>query len=56
MNKYGNKEKLGFTTEELEQFKTGNEETDNQIVSLNEKIVNKKFSFDTNYNTNTRCN
>jgi len=53
MNKYGNKEKLGFTTEELEQFKTGNEETDNQIVSLNEKIVNKKFSFDTNYNTNT---
>ena len=53
MKKYGSKETLGFTTEELEQFKTGSEETDNQIVSLNEKIVNKEFSFDTNYNTNT---
>ena len=53
MEKYGNKEKLGFTTEELEQFKIGNEEFDNQIVSLNEKIVNQQFSFDTNYNTNT---
>jgi len=53
MEKYGSKEKFGFSTEELEQFKTGDEETDNQIVILNEKIVNKEFSFDTNYNTNT---
>ena len=53
MEKYGSKETFGFSTEELEQFKTGDEETDNQIVSLNEKIVNKEFSFDTNYNTNT---
>jgi len=53
MEKYGNKEKFGFSTEELEQFKTGDEETDNQIVILNEKMVNKEFSFDTNYNTNT---
>jgi len=53
MEKYGSKETFGFSTEELEQFKTGDEETDNQIVSLNEKIVNQEFSFDTNYNTNT---
>lgn len=53
MEKYGNNQKFGFTTEELEEFKIGNEEADNQIVSLNEKIVNQQFSFDTNYNTNT---
>jgi hypothetical protein len=53
MEKYGDKEKFGFTPEELEEFKTGNEETDNQIVILNEKMVNKEFSFDTNYNINT---
>jgi GH24 family phage-related lysozyme (muramidase) len=53
MEKYGDKQKFGFSTEELEEFKTGDEETDNQIVILNEKMVNKEFSFDTNYNTNT---
>ena len=53
MKKYGDNQKFGFTTEELEEFKIGNEEFDNQIVSLNEKIVNQQFSFDTNYNTNT---
>ena len=53
MEKYGDNQKFGFTTEELEEFKIGNEEFDNQIVSLNEKIVNQQFSFDTNYNTNT---
>ena len=53
MERYGDKERFGFSTEELEEFKIGNEEFDNQIVSLNEKIVNKEFSFDTNFNTNT---
>jgi len=53
MEKYGDNQKFGFSTEELEEFKTGNEEADNQIVTLNEKIVNKEFSFDTNFNTNT---
>jgi hypothetical protein len=53
MEKYGIKERFGFSSEELEQFKTGDEETDNQIVTLNEKMVNKEFSFDTNYNINT---
>tara|TARA_R100000482_G_scaffold76597_1_gene29787 strand:- start:3001 stop:5139 length:2139 start_codon:yes stop_codon:yes gene_type:complete len=53
MEKYGDKQKFGFSTEELEEFKTGDEETDNQIVILNEKMVNKEFSFDTNYNINT---
>tara|TARA_R100001163_G_C5063840_1_gene201240 strand:- start:357 stop:2462 length:2106 start_codon:yes stop_codon:yes gene_type:complete len=53
MEKYGDNQKFGFSTEELEEFKTGNEEADNQIVTLNEKIVNKQFSFDTNFNTNT---
>ena len=53
MERYGDKERFGFSTEELEEFKIGNEEFDNQIVSLNEKIVNQQFSFDTNYNTNT---
>jgi len=53
MEKYGDDQKFGFTTEELEEFKIGNEEFDNQIVNLNEKIVNQQFSFDTNYNTNT---
>ena len=53
MEKYGDNQKFGFTTQELEEFKIGNEEADNQIVSLNEKIVNQQFSFDTNYNTNT---
>ena len=53
MEKYGDKQRFGFSTEELEQFKTGDIETDNQIVSLNEKVVNQEFSFDTNYNTNT---
>ena len=53
MEKYGDKQKFGFSTEELEEFKTGDEDTDNQIINLNEKIVNQQFSFDTNYNTNT---
>ena len=53
MKKYGEKQKFGFSTEELEEFKTGDEDTDNQIINLNEKIVNQQFSFDTNYNTNT---
>jgi hypothetical protein len=53
MKKYGDNQKFGFSTEELEEFKIGNEEFDNQIISLNEKIVNKEFSFDTNFNTNT---
>ena len=53
MEKYGDNQKFGFSTEELEEFKTGNEEADNQIITLNEKIVNKEFSFDTNFNTNT---
>lgn len=53
MEKYGDKQKFGFSTEELEEFKTGDEETDNQIIILNEKMVNKEFSFDTNYNINT---
>ena len=53
MERYGDNQKFGFSTEELEEFKTGNEEADNQIVTLNEKIVNKEFSFDTNFNTNT---
>jgi hypothetical protein len=53
MEKHGDNRQFGFNTEELEQFKTGNQEADNQIVTLNEKIVNKQFSFDTNFNTNT---
>ena len=53
MEKHGDNRQFGFSTEELEEFKTGNEEADNQIISLNEKIVNKEFSFDTNFNTNT---
>jgi hypothetical protein len=53
MKKHGDNRQFGFSTEELEEFKTGNEEADNQIITLNEKIVNKEFSFDTNFNTNT---
>ena len=53
MKKYGDKQKFGFSTQELEEFKTGDEQADNQIITLNEKVVNQQFSFDTNYNTNT---
>jgi hypothetical protein len=53
MEMYGDKKQYGFSQPELEQFKTGNEEVDNQIDGLNQKIVNKQFSADTNYNINT---
>ena len=53
MEKYGDNKKFGFSREELEELKTGDEEADNQIINLNEKVVNQQFSFDTNYNTNT---
>ena len=53
MDMYGDKKQYGFSQPELEQFKTGNEEVDNQIDNLNQKIVNKQFSADTNYNINT---
>ena len=43
---YGDKKQYGFSQPELEQFKTGNEEVDNQIDNLNQKIVNKQFSAD----------
>ena len=53
IEKFSNNEYLGLPLEELELYKTGDLDFNNQIESLNEKIVNKKFSFDTNYNTNS---
>ena len=53
MNKYGSQETYGFSPEELQQYKIGDIEFDNQLEQVNEKIINKQFSFDTNYNINT---
>ena len=53
MQKYGSQETYGFSPEELQQYKIGDIEFDNQLEQVNEKIINKQFSFDTNYNTNT---
>ena len=39
MDMYGDKKQYGFSQPELEQFKTGNEEVDNQIDNLNQKII-----------------
>ena len=52
-DKYKSKETVGFSTEELANFKISDNEFNDQITQVNEKIVNQKFSFDTNYNTNT---
>tara|TARA_R100000541_G_scaffold52439_1_gene60145 strand:- start:2362 stop:4359 length:1998 start_codon:yes stop_codon:yes gene_type:complete len=52
-DKYKSKETMGFSTEELTNFKISDNEFNDQITQVNEKIVNQKFSFDTNYNTNT---
>ena len=52
-DKYKSKETMGFSTEELANFKISDNEFNDQITQVNEKIVNQKFSFDTNYNTNT---
>lgn len=53
MEKYGSQETYGFSPEELQQYKIGDIEFDNQLEQVNEKIINKQFSFDTNYNINT---
>lgn len=53
MEEYGDKQKFGFSPDQLQEFYTGDIEFDNQVKQLNDKFVNKEFSFDTNYNVNT---
>ena len=51
--KFQTTDTIGIQPEELENFKNGDIEFDNQVDELNNKIINKKFSTDTNYDTNT---
>tara|TARA_Y100001937_G_scaffold11724_2_gene14576 strand:- start:1300 stop:3330 length:2031 start_codon:yes stop_codon:yes gene_type:complete len=53
VEKFKVQEKVGIEPEELEKFKNGDIEFDNQIDELNTKVIDKKFSDDTNFSTNT---
>ncbi len=53
VQKFQTTDTIGIQPEELENFKNGDIEFDNQVDELNNKIINKKFSTDTNYDTNT---
>ena len=44
---------FGLSPQELETFKTGDQNYDKQITELNDKINLNQFSFDSNYNTNS---
>ena len=43
----------GLTNQELLEYSTGDVKADEQIKNLNTKVNEGKFSFDSNYNTNT---
>lgn len=51
--KIRNNNVLGLDEESLQKFKIGDLEYDNQITKLNDKIVNNKFNYNTNYNINS---
>jgi len=53
VEKFQTTDTIGIQPEELENFKNGDIEFDSQVDELNNKIINKKFSTDTNYDTNT---
>ena len=53
VEKFQTTDTIGISKEELENFKNGDIEFDNQVDELNNKIINKKFSTDTNYDINT---
>jgi len=53
VEKFKVQEKVGIEPEELEKFKNGDIEFDNQIDELNTKVIDNKFSNDTNFSTNT---
>jgi hypothetical protein len=53
VEKFQTTDTIGISKEELENFKNGDIEFDNQVDELNNKIINKKFSTDTNFDTNT---
>ena len=53
VQKFQTTDTIGIQPEELENFKNGDIEFDSQVDELNNKIINKKFSTDTNYDTNT---
>ena len=53
IEKFQTTDTIGISKEELENFKNGDIEFDNQVDELNNKIINKKFSTDTNFDTNT---
>ena len=44
---------FGLSPQELEEYKTGDQNYDKQITELNDKINLNQFSFDSNYNTNS---
>ena len=37
----------------MQNLKTGDEEFDNQLELVNDKVIKDQFSFDTNYNVNS---
>ena len=45
---------FGINPDEINQYYTGNEEYDNQINNLNNKIINNEISLDNNYLTNDK--
>ena len=45
---------FGINPDEIDQYYTGNEEYDNQINNLNNKIINNEISLDNNYLTNDK--
>ena len=53
IEKFQTTDTIGIPKEELQNFENGDIEFDNQVDELNNKIINKKFSTDTNFDTNT---
>jgi hypothetical protein len=53
LRKFGEQKFFGVLPEDMQNLKTGDDEFDNQLELLNDKVIKNKFSFDTNYNTNS---
>ena len=53
LEKFGEQDFFGVKPEDMQVLKTGDEEFDNQLELVNDKVIKNEFSFDTNYNTNS---
>jgi hypothetical protein len=53
LRKFGEQKFFGVSPEDMQNLKTGDEEFDNQLELVNDKVIKDQFSFDTNYNVNS---